>query len=133
MKRRYVNRKCKTRKPWWKRPITLTYTEQINPAIGDYMGKWVAHLATIPTMELTFQDLVDEAVHDLKYAILLENCALACYRAERATVPVGTFQRYRVGESDLRESKERHRDIRRVLQHQRKLRENASTSTPVAA
>lgn len=132
MKRRYVNRKCYTHGRWKKQPITITFVEQYSKPVTEFMKLWVGHISDMPPVVLTFQDHVDGAIHDLKYAILLESSAKRCYQEERAQVPVGTFQRYKVGESELWDVKERHKDIRKALQLQRKLRE-IKAKTPQAA
>ena len=133
MKQRYVKRKCHSR-PRWKRQLpTFTYTEQYSQSAVEFTKMWMGHISDMPPVVLTFEDHVNGAIHDLKYAIILENCAKRCYQEERAQVPVGTFQRYKVGEAELWDAKEHHRDIRKALQLQRKLREIASTSPSAAA
>lgn len=136
MKRRYVNRNCHTRVPKRKRPITFTYVELCPPEVTKFMTDWVQYLKDMPEVVMTLEDHFRDAAHSLKYGIILLNINQRIVRNERRKIPLGTFQRYKPSyeaEHALREMRENRQKIREALQRQRKLREIASTSTPVAA
>lgn len=133
MKRRYVNRLCKTRQRRI-RQVTFSYVEQYGKRMQTLVSEWAQFMKDMPEVVMTLQDYIRDTTHTLKYAIILLQCNQRIIAEERRKIPVGTFQRYKgsfEATHALTEMKENRGTIKQAMAMQRKLHRMVASGMPL--